>query len=190
MVFLQIFSVARFLTTLLVPFLFFVLPFLFLKLERKNISESFKILHLDFSSLKGKKLVSTIADSLKLFVYMLALYFAIAIILSLFNLLDSDKVSTLLKSQPIYVLFIAVFFSPIAEEIFFRGYLQNKFGAVLSAIAFGSLHYYPYFSLAEILGALAIGLLLGSYVRKNNNLFPAIVAHMLFNALSVSMLFL
>ena len=165
----------------LIPtFFFLVAPFLFLKLEGLKFKASLARLNLRAKDIG----LSSLFEAVKLFVFMYAMLMVESIVLSYFHAMDLGKVSSVLKQQDMLVLVAAITITPVAEEIFFRGYLQGKFGAVLSALAFGFLHF-VYGSTYEVVFAVSIGLLFGWYVRKHKKLLPTILAHAAFNAVSV-----
>ena len=165
----------------LIPTLFFLgAPFVFLKLDGLKFKASFERLNLRAKDVR----LSSLLEAVKLFVLMYTVLIVESLILSYFHVMDLEKVSGVLKHQDILVLVAAVTITPIAEELFFRGYLQGKFGAVLSALAFGFLHF-VYGSTDEVVFAVSIGLLFGWYVRKHKKLLPTILAHAAFNAVSV-----
>ena len=62
----------------------------------------------------------------------------------------------------------------LSEEVFFRGVLQREIGLVAASIAFGLLHTV---SVSYVIWAAAVGLYLGFWVHLMQNLWPAIVAH-------------
>jgi len=78
---------------------------------------------------------------------------------------------------------------PIAEEIFFRGYvlpgLVKRFGIVwallLSSLMFGMFHIDP----AAIVPTFALGLALGWVYLKTGSIWPAMFAHGLHNTVAV-----
>ena len=83
-----------------------------------------------------------------------------------------------------YVIFTALalaVLTPIAEEVFFRGFLQkgmvNRWGAapgiILSAAVFAGLHFQP----AVIVPVFITGLLLGALYWHTGSLWPGILVH-------------
>ena len=78
------------------------------------------------------------------------------------------------------VLALAVI-TPIAEEVFFRGFLQkgmgNSWGAapgiILSAVVFAALHFQP----AVVVPVFVTGLLLGALYWQTGSLWPGILVH-------------
>lgn len=85
-----------------------------------------------------------------------------------------------------YLFVIAVLIAPVVEEIFFRGYLLNKWadmygvrkGIVFSSVAFMAIHVRSLF-----LPQLLVGLLCGLVYVKFNHLIYPILVHMLYNLL-------
>jgi membrane protease YdiL (CAAX protease family) len=85
-------------------------------------------------------------------------------------------------------LVILITVQPIAEEIFFRGFLMDKIDsfagkniAIFStAILFGLAHM-SYGKIFPVILPIAMGIILGYIVYKTKNLYSAIIAHILFN---------
>ncbi|MEK7540280.1 MAG: CPBP family intramembrane glutamic endopeptidase [Patescibacteria group bacterium] len=92
-----------------------------------------------------------------------------------------------LKTTNLWLLGYLLVARVIAEEIFFRGFLAKKTGAVVSSIVFGALHA-SYGSGVEIIGAIVLGYALAKAFEKNKNLFPNIAAHFLYNLTVVLMI--
>lgn len=173
------------LRALALPLFFLFFPFLILKLKGYPFSKSLSYLFVvksDFSGLKG--FLRTSVNSFLLLIVMLAITAIESIILFKLGLMDLEKVQTIIMRQSAYVLFIAVIISPIAEEVFFRGLLQRRFGMLASTFAFGLSHAL-YGSVAELIGALTMGLLLSFYVQRKRSLAAPIFAHMAYNLISV-----
>ena len=103
--------------------------------------------------------------------------------LELAGLNDLEKVDDAISgisSRPFFLAYVLLVAVP-AEEIFFRGFLVKRTGAVMSSVLFGLAHI-GFGSLAEVLGAFVLGLVLAKAFERNQNLFPNIFAHMLYNA--------
>lgn len=167
---------------LLIDFTLIVLPFIFYKTEKK---EPFKELGLYSRGFKEDAL-----NTLKLFAALIVITVAISIAASFLNANDLDKVYDSvnhLKTTNMWLLGYLLVAGVIAEEIFFRGFLAKKTGAVVSSIVFGALHA-SYGSGVEIVGAMMLGYVLAKAFEKNKNLFPNIVAHFLYNLTVVLMI--
>ncbi|MCJ7570861.1 MAG: CPBP family intramembrane metalloprotease [Candidatus Thermoplasmatota archaeon] len=88
-------------------------------------------------------------------------------------------------------LFILVSVQPIAEEIFFRGFLLDKIGsfagqnvAIFStAVLFGLAHM-SYGKIYPVLFPMIMGVLLAYVVIKTRNIYASIFAHIFFNVTS------
>jgi len=89
---------------------------------------------------------------------------------------------------------IAVFFAPLSEEMFFRGFCQpllsRTLGAVLgvlvTALLFGSLHGSEYQWAWQYVAAITtVGIALGVVRAKTDSIVPGTVMHGCFNAVSV-----
>jgi membrane protease YdiL (CAAX protease family) len=88
-------------------------------------------------------------------------------------------------------LFFLVSIQPIAEEIFFRGFLLDKIESfaggniaiLTTAVLFGLAHM-SYQKLYPVIFPMIIGIFLGYIVIKLKNLYSAITAHIAFNVAS------
>ncbi len=136
--------------------------------------------------------VFTVAGLFTLF----ALAFAIGMSSMIFGFNDQAKISEKVNSLPLIVVVGAVLLAPIAEELFFRGFLVNWItdltkiswiGIIVSGLVFGMLHF-GYSSVVEVVGASMIGILLGVVFRSSGSLVPCIAIHMIYNLLSVAMM--
>jgi membrane protease YdiL (CAAX protease family) len=72
----------------------------------------------------------------------------------------------------------------IVEETFFRGFLQPRIGIVLSTLLFALAHL-SYDQPIMLVGVGLLSILYGLLVRWRRNLWPAIVAHFLFDAIQL-----
>lgn len=72
----------------------------------------------------------------------------------------------------------------LAEELFFRGFLQPRVGIVLSTLCF-SLAHLSYGQPFLLFGVTLLSLIYGLLVRWRQNLWPAIAAHALFDAIQL-----
>lgn len=76
-------------------------------------------------------------------------------------------------------------FSGIAEELFFRGVLQDSIGILFSNIIFALLHFPGKEFWVYSLWTLFAGLFLGNLYSYTNNLFVVMVAHVLNNFIAL-----
>jgi membrane protease YdiL (CAAX protease family) len=141
------------------------------------------------------------------------LYFAVAIVVAvpltiLFNAFSSTEVSTPEQVSPdvsvwgkILAVVLAVAIAPIAEELFFRGLLFRSIrdrrgfatGAVASAALFGLVHYVPSpWKDALLLQSIMVftGFALAWIYERRASIAANMVAHMTFNAIGITLIFL
>lgn len=88
------------------------------------------------------------------------------------------------KLKPIDFISLA-FFSGLAEEIFFRGILQNGIGIIPASIIFALLHFPSKEFAIYALWTFFAGMFFGNIYQITNNLFIVIVAHILNNLLAL-----
>ncbi len=170
---------------LMLPLAFLLIPFILLKIKGYNFTKSLNYIYIDKKDFYYfQRIVDVFRESFLLLLAMLVITFIESLILFELGLFDLEKVEVLIAKQPLYILWIAVLLSPVAEEIFFRGLLQRRFGWLPAAIVFGLSHAL-YGSVAELIGAFTLGLVLGYYVLKKKNLLPVIFAHTFYNVFSI-----
>jgi membrane protease YdiL (CAAX protease family) len=95
------------------------------------------------------------------------------------------------------VLFVLVAVIPVAEEIFFRGFLLEKIESfagqniaiVTTSVLFGIAHM-GYGKIFPVVMPMIMGLLLAYVVIRTKNLFAAIIAHVAFNVTVIIVYFL
>lgn len=127
----------------------------------------------------------------------LALYGILVTILRLDALLPKSNAPTgLLEHRAVvpFTVFFIVVVAPICEEMFFRGFifhgLWSRLGlwpaAALSGFFFGAIHFSGASTLGIVLPFTVIGMLFALLVRRTGSLWNSILAHMLFNGISIS----
>ncbi len=109
---------------------------------------------------------------------------AISVLLFFLGFADQERVHEKISGFPSHLLFAAVFLSPVAEEILFRGFLYRRFGIILSSAVFSASHLF-YGSVAEIVVAFFLAAFLCVLFQRSGSLYPAIIAHSLFNLATV-----
>lgn len=166
--------------------LFIIVPFLwYFLVNRLTLKEMFSRLKLrlegiDIAFLWG--IVSGIA--------MLVTVIVIGIILIKLGY-GSEELSNIPDIEQYFSLpsmFLLITFQPIAEEIFFRGFLLEKIDSItgkkmailVTAVLFGLAHM-SYGRLYPVVIPMAMGIILGFIVVKTKNLYSAIIAHIIFN---------
>ncbi len=127
---------------------------------------------------------------LTIFISSIVMLAVVAIFPSIQNI--SEDISNYIKSEDAIIVFIAVVIAaPIIEEIIFRCIIFTELTKVttvrntiiIQAVLFGIFHANIY----QFIYAFFIGILLGYIYAKTNNILITIIAHMVNNALSLSM---
>jgi membrane protease YdiL (CAAX protease family) len=136
--------------------------------------------NLSFHGFKKKQVI----EGAFVFLVLFSLLLGEAFILYNFHILDTGNVAKIIEKQSNFDLLIAVTLGPIAEELFFRGFLQKKTGVFITSIVFALLHS-GYGSIAEILGAFIASMVFGWWVKKHDDVVPTIIAHAFYNMLSI-----
>ncbi len=125
-----------------------------------------------------------IIDILKNTMIILFLLFSLSYVLGFFALwfgvsdlnLVGEKI---LKFSPFLILYLFII-RGFLEEWFFRGFLMPRIGVIFSSLLF-ALGHLAYGSIIEVLGAFVLGVLLARMYQKTGNLWPNILAHILYN---------
>lgn len=90
--------------------------------------------------------------------------------------------------NPLDILLIALA-SGFCEEVFFRGVLQSQFGLVIASIVFGLFHVTGQKKhMFYVVWAALAGAMLGSLLMIFNSLWVPIIAHIINNWLSITMI--
>tara|TARA_Y100000310_G_C20446904_1_gene698858 strand:- start:168 stop:734 length:567 start_codon:yes stop_codon:yes gene_type:complete len=169
----------------LIDLFFFLFPISFVSrqmgLKNKKVSDLKPALeNLGFKKIAIKSFAK---QTIVLFAVLVVTAVALSALFSFFQVNDlanvAEGIGAIATFSPLllaYFLIVRIF----TEEVFFRGFLVNKVGVIPSTAVFALLHAF-YFSYAEVAGAFVLGLILALWFKKNQNLIPVIVAHMLYN---------
>jgi len=176
--------------TIIIDFflLFIPIAYYYLKAD-KNESEKRKFIKV-LEELKLTKINKKILlNALILLFFLLFASISLQQILNIVNLNDLEKVNNLIIQIKgnLLVLVYLITVRPIAEEIFFRGFLTQKTGLLFSSIFFALAHMF-YYSIAEIIGAFVLGLILAYFYLKTKNLYPNILSHIGYNLIIISLI--
>ena len=170
---------------LLLLIILLLVPFLWLglidKLPKKKLM---KILFPKIGNLKTESL-----GAIKLFILLVAAFFILSTVLSVIGLNDLNNVGTSLKGSigaGAIIFAITIGITVFAEDFFFRAFMVPKFGIVIPTIIFAALHF-SYGSVAEVIGAFALGLILAYWYKKSNSLVQVYIAHILYDIFAVVM---
>lgn len=89
-----------------------------------------------------------------------------------------------LAAQPVLLRLGIAASAGLIEETFFRGFLQPRIGIALSTLFFALAHL-SYDQPIMLVGVTLLSLLYGLLTRWRQNIWPAIVAHFLFDAIQL-----
>ncbi|MEM3031194.1 MAG: type II CAAX endopeptidase family protein [Candidatus Micrarchaeia archaeon] len=154
---------------------------LYLELEEKTSLKQ----ALSELGVHGKKLLPNVVLGIALVFFVFLILLAIGLLFALLGANDQYRVVQKIRGAHALVLFVAVFFSPFSEEIFFRGFLAKKLGAGLSALAFALAHA-GYGSVVEMVGALILGYVFALTFLRTRSLVAPVLAHFALNAIAVA----
>lgn len=102
---------------------------------------------------------------------------------------DYQEALTSLLKSPATAFIRVCLFAPIAEEILMRGFiltgLRNKYGIVVALVVSTILFALLHFNFGHTLSAIVSGLIIGLLYIKTNSLFCCILAHSLYNSISI-----
>jgi membrane protease YdiL (CAAX protease family) len=89
-----------------------------------------------------------------------------------------------LAALPVGVRILISLSAGVVEETFFRGFLQPRIGIVLSTLLFVLAHF-SYGQPLMLVGIGTLSLIYAFLVRWRQNIWPAIAAHALFDAVQL-----
>lgn len=134
----------------------------------------------------------------KMFGLSIAIMFVLAISIKLYTGINSPtnqvKLLETFSIKPLYIIFLAMIYAPITEELLFRGIIRKVFNnkylfIIISGVLFGALHVVDDFqSIKELLYILvysSLGIFMASTYYKTNNLCTNIYFHFIQNTLAV-----
>ncbi|MBU1120348.1 MAG: CPBP family intramembrane glutamic endopeptidase [archaeon] len=122
--------------------------------------------------------------SIELILLLLIVSVVISLLANAFSVNDLQNVEGTISRLPVYVMVYLLIIRVLAEELFFRGFLVNLIGVVPSSIIFAAFHF-SWNSVIEVIGAFVAGLILAYYFKKNQTIYPNIIAHVCYNLLVI-----
>jgi len=132
---------------------------------------------LGFKRTSAKKIIQ---QTVILFFALLGLGVLLSILFVLAGVNDLGNVEKAFSQITAFEILCLFVLGGIAEETFFRGFLVPRAGILWSSIVFGLFHI-AYFSIAEFVGTVLLGMLLAYFYKKNKTIYPNIIAHQAFN---------
>ncbi|MBD3209822.1 CPBP family intramembrane metalloprotease [Candidatus Micrarchaeota archaeon] len=121
------------------------------------------------------------------FVLVICTLLVLGIVAALVGFADQSAVYEKVAELPVYILAFAVVFAPVSEELFFRAFLVDRVGVVLSSLLFGLMHF-AYGSAVEIIGAALIGVVLAFIYKASKSITPCLVIHLTYNLMSIAVM--
>ncbi|HLC92831.1 MAG TPA: CPBP family intramembrane glutamic endopeptidase [archaeon] len=155
--------------------------FFIIAVERK------KVLLSELGFPKNRKWFNEALAAGKIFLALIFFSIIFSVIFTLAGTNDLEPVQQVAKSLAAGSPFVLAYFFIVrvfAEEFLFRAFLVPRIGVVLSAALFGIAHL-SYGSVAEAVGAFALGIILGIAYKQNKSIVPNFIAHMLYNFVAV-----
>jgi len=100
---------------------------------------------------------------------------------------DLEKVAQSIGNYKDNILFFVAMLFPLLliEEFFFRAFLVPRIGPIISTILFAGAHI-TYWSIAEVIGVFALGLILAYWYKKNNSLLQNFFGHLLYDFIAIA----
>jgi uncharacterized protein len=121
----------------------------------------------------------------------IALAMAVGAVLSQFELLPQDlepsPVVPWMAALPAWQKATIVFSAMTVEEAFFRGWMQKRFGLLISTVIFVVAHA-GYGQPLMMIGITIVSVIIGITFYRTKNLVPCIVAHGVFDAIQLFIL--
>ncbi len=149
------------------------------------------------------KLKKSFLPSLKIYSGILPL-FSLSVFLTLFlskmwgiSVKPQMAVSLMLKERnPQIITLLAieiVILAPLAEEMFFRGFLyrflRGRFSFILSAVVSSAVFSLLHYNISSLLGILILGLCFAYIYEKKQSLVYPVILHFLHNLLTLAFIF-
>lgn len=98
--------------------------------------------------------------------------------------LQNDQALAIARSVTLPSAILLAVGSGVGEEVFFRGFLQPRFGNLATSTVFALAHA-NYGSVSEVVVVFVLSLALGYLYQKTGNLWAPIAAHFAFNFLQL-----
>ena len=175
---------------LITEYLILLLPnLMYLKLMGFSLK---KVLRLNKISFKQVGYIVLIT----IFAYPIAIFFNF-IMTMILTYISEPLVDSIPMAETTGMYFLSLFVIALApgicEEVMFRGTIMSAYGSkgkkkaiIYSAILFGAFH----LNLQNLLGPIALGIVLGITVYKTNSIYAGMIGHTISNGIAVTIGFL
>jgi uncharacterized protein len=152
----------------------------------------------------SKRIQQVLRHVLYTYLTLIVVNFLLGLVTNLETSENQQIIMETFKQAPYYIVFVAVIFAPIVEEILFRGiiyramrFFKFRYLAVLtSSFLFGLIHIYEPILNGRFEDAwfifiyMAIGLFMCIIYEKSGDILAPILLHMVYNAIAVLTLFM
>lgn len=161
-----------------------ITPLYWLRIIKKFSWKKISSELIPFNSNFGTELIG----GAKLFLALLIGFVLLSTLFTSFGLNDLEKVGEVVKinSQNLLLFLTLMIILVFVEEYFFRGFLVNRIGLIPSSILFGLAHI-GYGSIAELIGAIFLGLILAYWFKQNKSIIQNYLGHLLYNLLAIGL---
>ena len=150
-----------------------------------TLKQAVKNLNLNLKKLTYRN----VAIGIVVFSILLLMTFLVNVLSGLTSVQISSNAGIIYGTAPFWFYIFSSLIAPINEEMLFRGFLVPRLGIFFSAMIFGVLHYsYNSTFGIEIILAFIFGIIAGYVFKKTKSLYPSIIAHILFNTISLFIL--
>ena len=138
---------------------------------------------------KPKNLKKEIIGSITLCALLLVTFIFLSLTLTLVGLNDLEKVGAAIGAQTqegVLLLIGTLVIVLFIEELFFRAFLVNRVGLIISTLIFTVAHI-GYGSIAELIGVFILGLIIAYWFKKNNSIIQVYLAHLLYDLVAIAL---
>ncbi len=164
-----------FLYNVIIDIAFISVPVLWALKKKKSIINA-----LGINKIKPKNIAVYFVAS---FIALIAATFVAGSLIEFLGFNDTELVVTALEqiitSSPFFLAYLFTV-RVFAEEVFFRAFLVEKTGILVSTVLFTLVHI-GYGSIGELIGVFILGFILAFIYSRTKNIIPLFLAHMLYN---------
>ncbi|MFW5902563.1 MAG: CPBP family intramembrane glutamic endopeptidase [archaeon] len=97
---------------------------------------------------------------------------------------DVQKTTEILRQIPIHQILIILLLGSFVEEIFFRGFIQEKTNLLVASLIFALFHI-TYGTVSQIVGTFFLGLILGYQYERTGGVYSPIISHTFYNLIVI-----
>jgi len=118
--------------------------------------------------------------------FMIGMYMILSLVYILTGFKQENRLALWIGESLSWVgIIIVSVLAAFSEEIFFRGYLQERIGLFPAAFLFGFAHI-SYQNIVQVVAPIVFGIILGVLLIKTKNLYSTISAHFSFDLIQLT----